>query len=184
GGKEPGFPENSIEALENTLRYFPAIFEIDPRLTKDSVIVLFHDATLERTSDGKGKLMDYSWEELQKIKLKDADGNLTPYQIPSLREAINWAKGKTILNLDYKDVPLALTAKTLIGWNALSHVMLTVHSPDQAKYYLSQNSNFMFSAFIRDFDELAAYEKAEIPWGQLLAYVGPLSTPENKSLYD
>ena len=41
----------------------------------------------------------------------------------------------------------------------------------------------MFSAFIRDFDELTAYENAGIPWSQLMAYVGPLSKPENQALY-
>src|SRR5687768_7040929 len=53
GGVNKGFPENSIEALENTLRHTPATFEIDPRLTKDSAIVLMHDATLDRTTTGK-----------------------------------------------------------------------------------------------------------------------------------
>ena len=184
GGTVPGFPENSIEALENTLRHTPAIFEVDPRWTKDSVIVLFHDADLERTSNGRGKLIDHTWEEIQKLQLKDVEGNLTPYRIPSLEDVIRWAKGKTILNLDHKDIPLAVTARTLIKMNALSHVMITVHSPEEAKFYLSRNRRFMFSAFVRSFEELAGYERAGIPWGQLMAYVGPLSKPENKELYD
>lgn len=54
GGTTKGFPENCIATFENTLRYTPAFFEIDPRLTKDSVIVLMHDATLERTTNGTG----------------------------------------------------------------------------------------------------------------------------------
>lgn len=41
GGRGKGYPENSMETFENTLSYTPATFEIDPRLTKDSVIVLF-----------------------------------------------------------------------------------------------------------------------------------------------
>lgn len=40
GGRGKGYPENSMETFENTLSYTPATFEIDPRLTKDSVIVL------------------------------------------------------------------------------------------------------------------------------------------------
>ena len=46
GGYEEGYSENCIEGLENVLKQMPAFFEIDPRLTKDSVIVLMHDATL------------------------------------------------------------------------------------------------------------------------------------------
>ena len=43
GGTTKGYPENCIATFENTLRYTPAFFEIDPRLTKDSIIVLMHD---------------------------------------------------------------------------------------------------------------------------------------------
>lgn len=52
GGYEEGYSENCIEGLENVLKQMPAFFEIDPRLTKDSVIVLMHDATLDRTTTG------------------------------------------------------------------------------------------------------------------------------------
>lgn len=187
GGMENGFPENSIEAFENTVNHIPqeigTLFEIDPRFTKDSVIVLFHDATLERTSNGSGKLIDLTLEEVKKLRLKDKDGNLTDFNIPTLEEAIRWAKGKTVLNLDKKDVPLEITAQFLKEQNALGHVMVTVHSPEQGQYYLSQDPRFMFSAFIRNMEELEAYEKANIPFNQLMAYVGPLSKPENKDLY-
>ena len=107
GGMVKGFPENSIATFENTLKHTPAFFEIDPRLTKDSVMVLMHDATLDRTTTGKGKLSDYTYEELKKFRLKDAEGNVTDFPIPTLSEVIEWARGKTILNLDHKDVPLA-----------------------------------------------------------------------------
>ncbi|WP_268035829.1 glycerophosphodiester phosphodiesterase family protein [Algoriphagus sp. PAP.12] len=187
GGMENGFPENSIEALENTVNQIPqeigTLFEIDPRLTKDSVIVLFHDETLERTSNGKGKLIDLTLKEVKNLRLKDKEGNITGFTIPTLEEAIQWAKGKTVLNLDKKDVPMQMTAQFLIEHNALGHVMVTVHSPEQALYYLSQDSRFMFSAFIRNMEELESYEKARIPFNQLMAYVGPLSKPENKELY-
>ena len=56
GGREKGYPENSLEGFKNIIGRMTAIFEIDPRLTKDSVIVLMHDATLDRTTSGKGKL--------------------------------------------------------------------------------------------------------------------------------
>jgi glycerophosphoryl diester phosphodiesterase len=184
GGTEHGFPENSIEAMENTLRHVPAFFEIDPRWTKDSVIVLFHDDKLDRTSNGSGKVIDHTWAELQALRLKDVNGDLTPYQIPRLADAIQWARGKTILDLDRKDIPLAVTAKMLIEMDALSHVILTVHSAEQARFYLSKDPRFMFAAFIRDFKELAEYEEAGIPWNQIMAYVGPISKPENRELYD
>jgi len=184
GGMAKGFPENCIASFENTLRHTPAFFEIDPRLTKDSVIVLMHDATLDRTTTGTGKLSDYTWAELQKLRLKDNEGNITDYRIPTLDEAIIWSKGKTIINLDKKDVPPAITARKIREHNAEGHVMVTVHTGDQAKFYYENNNQLMFSAFVMTKESLADYEKAEIPSSHMIAYIGPHYKPENKELID
>lgn len=183
GGMVPGFPENSIATFENTLKYTPAFFEIDPRLTKDSVMVLMHDATLDRTTTGKGKLSDYTYAELKNFRLKDADGNVTDFPIPTLSEVIEWARGKTILNLDHKDVPLKMTAALIRKHRAEAFVMKTVHSPDEALYYLAENKASMFSAFIKSKKEFDEYEKAGVPFTQLIAYIGPLVKPDNQELY-
>ena len=183
GGMVKGFPENSIATFENTLKHTPAFFEIDPRLTKDSVMVLMHDVTLDRTTTGKGKLSDYTYEELKKFRLKDAEGNVTDFPIPTLSEVIEWARGKTVLNLDHKDVPLAMTAALIKKHNADAFVMLTVHSAAEMQYYLTQNKNHTFSAFVRNMKEYEDYEKAGVPFTQMIAYIGPHVKPENKELY-
>jgi glycerophosphoryl diester phosphodiesterase len=183
GGMVTGFPENSIATFENTLKHTPAFFEIDPRLTKDSVVVLMHDATLDRTTTGKGKLSDYTYAELKNFRLKDAEGNVTGFSIPTLSEVIEWARGKTILNLDHKDVPLKMTEELIRKHRAEAFVMKTVHSPEEALFYLSVNKNSMFSAFIKTKQEFEAYEKAGVPFTQLIAYIGPLVKPDNQELY-
>ncbi|SDE35400.1 glycerophosphoryl diester phosphodiesterase [Dyadobacter soli] len=183
GGMVKGFPENSIATFENTLKHTPAFFEIDPRLTKDSVMVLMHDATLDRTTTGTGKLSDYTYAELKKFRLKDAEGNITDFPIPTLSEVIEWARGRTVLNLDHKDVPLAMTEALIKKHKADAFVMLTVHSASEMQYYLSQNKNHTFSAFIRNMKEYDDYEKAGVPFTQMIAYIGPHVKPENKELY-
>jgi glycerophosphoryl diester phosphodiesterase len=183
GGMVKGFPENSIATFENTLRHTPAFFEIDPRLTRDSVIVLMHDATLDRTTTGKGNLSDYTFAELKALRLKDAEGNITAYSIPTLSETIEWARGKTILNLDHKDVPLETTAALIRKHKADAFVMLTVHSPAEALFYLKDNKDRMFSAFVRTIKEFEDYERAGVPFTQMIAYIGPQVKPENQALY-
>lgn len=183
GGMPTGYPENSVEAMEKTLAHLPAFFEIDPRLTKDSVIVLMHDADISRTTTGKGKLSSYTWEELKQFKLVDREGNVTPYHVPTLEEAIIWSKGKTVLNLDKKDVPLEMMA-AFLKKHKPNNVMITVHTPQQALLYYAQDKNAMFSAFIRNMKEYKAFEATNIPWSQFIAYVGPVLKPENQELYD
>jgi glycerophosphoryl diester phosphodiesterase len=184
GGPTKGYPENCIATLQNTLRYTPATFEIDPRLTKDSMIVLMHDATLDRTTTGTGKVGDYTLAELKKLKLKDLEGNVTEYTIPTLDEAIAWSRGKTVLILDKKDVPLAMTAKKIKEHQAEAFVMITVHNAKEAKFYYDDNKDVMFEAFVKTKKALEEYEKAGIPWKQVMAYVGPDDKTENKEIYD
>ncbi len=90
GGMMPGYPENCIESCEKTLSMMPTFFEIDFSFTKDSVMVLMHDLTIDRTTTGKGRVADYTYEELQGFRLVDRDGKLTPYRIPRLKDMLEW----------------------------------------------------------------------------------------------
>ena len=65
-------------------------------------MVLMHDLTIDRTTDGKGRVADYTYEELQRIRLVDRDGNVTDYRIPTLAEVLEWGKDKVAFNFDNK----------------------------------------------------------------------------------
>ena len=171
GCREDGCPENSIRAFEHTLRRVPAFFEIDPRMTKDSVIVLMHDATIDRTTTGTGKVSDYTYAELQQFFLKDREGNVTTYKIPTLEECIAWSQGKTILNLDIKDVPLEVMSQ-FINRLAPANVMYTVRNAKQARTYLDRDPQAMFSCWCKNMKEFNEYVGERILWSQVMAYVG------------
>lgn len=182
GGYEKGYSENCIEGLENVLKQMPAFFEIDPRLTKDSVIVLMHDATLDRTTTGTGKVSDYTWKELQKLRLKDHSGKVTDCKIPTLEEVIKWSKGKTVINLDKKDVPMEMIAALIKKHKADKNVMLTVHTGAQARYYYDRFPHIMMSAFARNMKEYEDLSICGVPWKNMIAYVGHSITPENQKI--
>lgn len=184
GTVESGLPENSIASMAHVLSHTPAFFEIDPRMTKDSIVILMHDETLDRTTNGKGKVADYTWAELQQLRLKDRDGKITEHRIPTLSETIEWARGKTILNLDRKDVPLEVTADLIAKHHAHHFVMVTVHSPEQAQFYLDLNPDQMLSSHIRTVAQFEAYQQAGIPFNRMIAYIGPDIKIENRALYE
>lgn len=141
-------------------------------------------ATLDRTTTGSGKIIDYSMEELESFKLKNPDGYTTPFQIPTLEETIKWSRGKTIINLDVKDVPIDKKAGLVKKHDAFAHVIFTVHSPEQAEALYQYDNCSMFSAFIETEEDFAAFEASEVPWDNILiAYVGPNTKEENKKLY-
>jgi glycerophosphoryl diester phosphodiesterase len=184
GGAVAGYPENCIATFEHTLHVTPAMFEIDPHLTKDSGIVLLHDASLERITTGWGKLNDYTLKEVRKFSLKDGEGAVTSYHLSTLEEAVKWCKGKALLNLDVKDVPLVMKAALVKRLDAFGSVMFTVHSPSEARFFYDFDHRSCFSAWIQSEKELKEYEAAGIPWANvLIAYVGPLSKKENQGFY-
>ncbi len=183
GGMISGYPENCIESFEKTLTLMPSFFEIDPRLTRDSVIVLMHDATIDRTTNGTGRVSDYTLEELRQFRLKDRDGHLTEFRIPTLEEAIRWSQGKTIFNLDIKDVPLEFMSD-FINRLAPNNVMYTVHNADQARLLLDRDPQVMLLTWCRSMDDYRSYRKAGIPLRQTMAYVGTMMYGDCQELYD
>ncbi len=171
GGSRAKFPENCIPTFENTLRHTWSALEIDPRYTKDSVVVLMHDATLERTTNGTGKVSDFTYAELQNLRLKDTGGNLTPYLIPTLDEAIRWAQHKTILIVDQKDVPVEARVKKIREHKAQSWVALIVYSLEDAVKCHALDPDIMMELMVPDTAAMNRIEKAGIPWENVIAFV-------------
>ena len=108
------YPENSLPAIESAIRMGVDMVEIDLRLTKDSVLVLCHDSTLDRTTTGRGRISDYTYEELLAFNLKRGHGVAVPgLKIPTFRQALELCKDRITINVDkgydYYDLVLALT---------------------------------------------------------------------------
>src|SRR6202000_454830 len=76
------------------------VVEIDLNETSDGVVVVMHDGTIDRTTDGKGKPSDYTLAELKKFHLRNGLGRPTRNTIPTLEEVMLVAKGKVLVNLD------------------------------------------------------------------------------------
>lgn len=183
GGPDKGFPENCIPTFERTLQRTFAMLEIDPRYTKDGAIVVFHDATLERTSTGKGKVTDFTLAELKQLRLKDTEGNVTEFQMPTLDESLEWARGKTVLVLDQKDVPVAVRVKKIEEHKAEGHAMLIVNTFKDAQACHAANPNVMMEVMIPNRAKAAEFDALGIPWRNVVAFVGHVP-PEDKGLYE
>jgi glycerophosphoryl diester phosphodiesterase len=93
-------PENSLQAYQLAINMGVDIIEIDLAKTSDGVIVIMHDATIDRTTNGKGKPGEYTFEQIRKFHLKNGLGRVTQHTIPTLEEVMLLAKGKVLVNLD------------------------------------------------------------------------------------
>lgn len=97
------YPENTMIAFKKALEYGVDGIELDVQLTKDGEVVIIHDETIDRTTTGKGFVVDYTYEELEKFdasfKFKDLGFN----KIPTLREYFQLVKDYDIVtNVELK----------------------------------------------------------------------------------
>jgi len=199
GGMIDGYPENCRESCEKTLSMMHSFFELDFSFTKDSVLVMMHDLTLDRTTTGKGKVSDYTYEELQQFNLVDRKKNVTPYKIQRLKDVLEWGKDKCVFNFDNKyintkGVPeeekkgaLEYYAKQLLpggDWSMYSNIMLSVRSIEEAEFYWNKGiRNVMFCVEISKPEHYEAYEKSPIPWNYIMAYIRLHVDPRMKDIY-
>lgn len=94
GGGQGLRPPNTMEAFENSVSLGCDVLEMDLRLTRDGALVTLHDETIDRTSDGTGRAIDFTVSELKTrnfgFKFRDPEGKQpfrdTPARIAVLEE--------------------------------------------------------------------------------------------------
>jgi glycerophosphoryl diester phosphodiesterase len=171
GGPRAGFPENAIATFENTLRHTWSNLEVDPRLTRDGAIVLFHDPTLERTSTGSGRVIDHTLAELRQLRLKDPAGNVTEHGIPTLDEALAWAKGRAVLFLDDKDVDVVERTRAIQRNDAHAWAVVMAYNLEDARRIHQFDSEVLIQVFLADSQAVARFDATGIPWRNIVGFV-------------
>ncbi|MBZ0255795.1 glycerophosphodiester phosphodiesterase family protein, partial [bacterium] len=96
-------PENTIPAFEAAIAHGCDLLEIDIRETKDGELVIMHDSTLNRTTNGSGPVSQHTLAEIKQLDAGSWFGNeFTGTRVPTLREALKAMKGKALPDLDFK----------------------------------------------------------------------------------
>lgn len=93
-------PENSVWAVKKAIEKGVDMVEIDLAMTKDSILIVMHDHTIDRTTTGKGKPSDFTLKEIKNLNLKDGLGVETQMKVPTLEEILDITDGKILVNLD------------------------------------------------------------------------------------
>lgn len=78
--------ENTLEAYAMARDYGLDMFECDPRLTRDGVYVIMHDETVDRTTNGTGKVSDMTLAEIKRLRTKSG------HRVPTFKEALDFAR--------------------------------------------------------------------------------------------
>ncbi|HZF46784.1 MAG TPA: glycerophosphodiester phosphodiesterase family protein, partial [Sphingomonadaceae bacterium] len=121
-----GTSENSLEAIEACIAAGIDMVEIDVRATRDGQLVLMHDATVDRMTDGTGRVEDMDWADVSRLRLRQERGGnsaLTDRRIPRFEDALRVAKGRILINVDAK-IPVTDDALALIDLAGSRHQVL------------------------------------------------------------
>ena len=94
------FPENSLEAIESAIQMGVDIVELDIHRTADGALVVCHDKTINRTTNGKGKISELTLDYIKSCNLRAGHGATTRYKMPTLEQALDLCKDRVLINLD------------------------------------------------------------------------------------
>ncbi len=173
GGDLPGYPENCIESFDYLAQHIPVTIECDIDLTKDSVLVMMHDATLDRTTTGTGKLIDYTYADIQNVQLEDNAGRETDFKIPTLEQVLRWGRNRVTFTLDVKrNVSFEKVVEMIHRTNATHYAaVITYNASDAAKLH-QLDPNILISVTIRNRAEYDRLHELGIPDNRMIAFVG------------
>ncbi|MCC5785681.1 MAG: hypothetical protein JJU33_03150 [Phycisphaerales bacterium] len=132
-------PENSLRAIELSILYGADIVEVDLRRTSDGHYILMHDTTVDRTTNGRGKVSELALEDISALRLLSPDGPVTDQPVPTLEEALELVRGRAMINLDkVSPEQMAEVVEIVAQMDLLDHALFkSREQPEQAAKRLS-----------------------------------------------
>jgi glycerophosphoryl diester phosphodiesterase len=119
-------PENTLAAFRKAIEVGSDMLELDVQFSKDKEVVVIHDEILERATNGQGQVADFTLKELKKL---DAGFRFGPQfsgeRIPTLREVLELARGRILVNIEIKNPTHGQYAITELADRALREVKKT-----------------------------------------------------------
>jgi glycerophosphoryl diester phosphodiesterase len=163
----PETPENSLYSMKRSKSAGLDMHEIDLAESKDGVLYLLHDKTLDRTTESTGLISDKHSEELDKVRLRGLEEPL-----PRFEHALEFAKENRIfLMLDIKEAPLEKVISMVDQFGMLDQVMVLTFSSERAEEALGLQKRFLLSVLITQEEDLDFYIcKTNDPY-HLIAYI-------------
>lgn len=128
-GFSANYPENTLISFKKAIEEKADMLELDVHLSKDKELIVIHDDTFDRTSNGKGNVSQLT---LKEIKNLDAGSwfnkNFVNEKIPTLEEVLKEIKGKVLLNIELKcseDECVKKTISAVEKFNMVDEVILS-----------------------------------------------------------
>ncbi|HYH04049.1 MAG TPA: glycerophosphodiester phosphodiesterase family protein, partial [Bacillota bacterium] len=159
-GNVPGYPENTLATFGQAVKLGAEVLEMDLRGTQDGHVVIMHDPMVDRTTNGKGNVVDFPLEELKKLDAGHGE------KIPMFEEVLNLISGTGVkLLLDIKETP-GLDKKKVVRliekYNAVLNVIVGPRSLTDLETFKKLNPNLRTLGFIPSIVDIEAFVAAGV----------------------
>ena len=95
------FPENTLESAESAIRMGCDIIEVDVHRTADGHLICMHDHSINRTTNGKGRIKELTLDSIRSCKIRTGHNRRTSrYKVPTLAEMLDVCRGRVLINID------------------------------------------------------------------------------------
>lgn len=182
GGYDSNLPENSIALFDFTFDNAcqkPIAIEFDIRESADGSLFAMHDSTVDRTTNGNGKIALLSANYISTLFLRDRKGNLTSEKIPLFSEVLSHFKDKNImLMLDVKGDIFPKVIKMVSEMHMESKCIILTFHLKNTQLVKETTSNILVSALIKNKGDWESLLRLQIPNQQLIAYISEDTSPE------
>ena len=112
-------PENTMVAFERGLALRADAIELDVNLSRDGELMVIHDPTLDRTTNGKGLVVEHTAAEILELDAGSwFDPSFSSSRVPLLRDVLRWARGRTRVVIEIKNGP--------VFYPNIEHILLDV----------------------------------------------------------
>lgn len=148
--------ENSLASFKLAIEKNIDMIEIDIRSSKDGKLVLMHDQSINRTTNGEGNVSQLNYTELSSYFLYDG-GTLTTEKIPLLSEALEEARGKLYIDIDVKSSNFRETYEIIKMYGMLNQVLFTVYDIQTNKQLQNLDKNILIMPVIYEMKDLTDY---------------------------
>lgn len=149
-------PENSMKAVTLAIAKKIDMIELDVRVSKDGELLLMHDATIDRTTNGSGKVTQSNYKDLRTYYLYH-NSRLTEERIPLFKDILSAARGKIYIDIDVKISDYKSIYNMVKQYGMLSQVMFTIYNVADARKMINLDKNAMILPVIYTMEDLENY---------------------------
>ena len=125
-------PENTLASFSHAIADQVDYVEIDLRTTSDGQLVIMHDASLDRMTNAKGWVKDFSFAEIRNLQVTEKEHpEWGTFSVPSFKEVLALCKDKINIYLDFKDADPNKAFEQICEFGMQRQVVVYINAPHQ-----------------------------------------------------